>query len=435
MPGLTRIAPWLLCSLLLSLSPPGYAQSDENVPTARQVYTPDEFARFAPRSALDMVRQVPGFVLREGGGERGFGQADTNVLINGRRISGKSNGPVEALGRITASSVKELIVLDGASLDLGGLSGQVLNVVTSAQTSVSGRFTYRLAHRSEQDRWQTREFDTSLAGSSANANWTLRLANEQGLFAESGLEQVFDGEGNLTDLRPEQRTDTVDQPNLSGSYSRVNDNGSVLNLTGEVNGFIFELVETSDRLMSTPDANRRVLVETEDEYNFELGADYEFGLGAGRLKLIALHRFESSPTVADVRTAFESGTPDEGTIFTRQADEAESILRTEYTFSGFDGGWNWAVELTDNFLDIDSELERLDADGNPVEVPFPGANSRVEELRGETTVSYTTQFNPQLQLQSSVGAEYSRISQTGPSDVVRDFIRPKGFVSLNWKPR
>ncbi|MEM9312685.1 MAG: TonB-dependent receptor plug domain-containing protein, partial [Pseudomonadota bacterium] len=68
--------------------------------TARRSYTPEDFARFAPRSALDMAQQVPGFSIREGEGARGLGQADTNVLINGRRISGKSNGPVAALQRI-----------------------------------------------------------------------------------------------------------------------------------------------------------------------------------------------------------------------------------------------------------------------------------------------------------------------------------------------
>ena len=58
----------------------------------RQTYFPADFSQFVPRSALDLVKQVPGFNLDEGGGDRGFGQADTNVLINGRRVSGKSNG-------------------------------------------------------------------------------------------------------------------------------------------------------------------------------------------------------------------------------------------------------------------------------------------------------------------------------------------------------
>ena len=67
----------------------------------RQTYYPEDFSQFVPRSALDLVKQVPGFNIDEGGGDRGFGQADTNVLINGRRVSGKSNGPTEALERLS----------------------------------------------------------------------------------------------------------------------------------------------------------------------------------------------------------------------------------------------------------------------------------------------------------------------------------------------
>ncbi|MEL6506424.1 MAG: TonB-dependent receptor plug domain-containing protein, partial [Pseudomonadota bacterium] len=75
---------------------PAVAQTEENARTVRAQFSPEDFARFAPRTALDMVQQIPGFVIREGASDRGFGQADTNVLINGRRISGKSNGPIDA---------------------------------------------------------------------------------------------------------------------------------------------------------------------------------------------------------------------------------------------------------------------------------------------------------------------------------------------------
>ena len=98
----------------------------------RQIYLPSDFAQFPPRSAFDLVRQIPGFSVNEGGGDRGFGQADTNVLINGRRISGKSNGPTQALERLSVESVIRIEILDGASLDIGGMSGQVVNVITDA---------------------------------------------------------------------------------------------------------------------------------------------------------------------------------------------------------------------------------------------------------------------------------------------------------------
>src|SRR4051812_8379043 len=50
-----------------------------------QVYTPEDFARFAPRSALDMLNQVPGFDIVTGDQGRGLGQASDNVIINGER--------------------------------------------------------------------------------------------------------------------------------------------------------------------------------------------------------------------------------------------------------------------------------------------------------------------------------------------------------------
>src|SRR5262245_45399215 len=50
-----------------------------------QVYEPAFFARFAPKTAADMVGNIPGFTISgNDSDERGFGQAKQNVLINGR---------------------------------------------------------------------------------------------------------------------------------------------------------------------------------------------------------------------------------------------------------------------------------------------------------------------------------------------------------------
>ena len=67
-------------------------------------------------------------------------------------------------------------------------------------------------------------------------------------------------------------------------------------------------------------------------------------------------------------------------------------------------------------------------------IALDGANSRVEETRAETTLNITKNLSDGLTLQATLGAEYSEIRQTGSRRVVRDFVRPKGFVSLNWKP-
>ncbi|MAP04795.1 MAG: hypothetical protein CME48_07460, partial [Halieaceae bacterium] len=98
--------PLLLLSILLLTTLAPLVEANQTAANAiRQTYYPEDFSQFVPRSALDLVQQIPGFSIDEGGGDRGFGQADTNVLINGRRVSGKSNGPAEALERLSVDSV------------------------------------------------------------------------------------------------------------------------------------------------------------------------------------------------------------------------------------------------------------------------------------------------------------------------------------------
>ena len=68
------------------------------------VYGPSDFEQYAPRSALDMLQQVPGFNIRESFGQgRGLGEATGNVLINGERISSKTDTVTQRLSRIVAA--------------------------------------------------------------------------------------------------------------------------------------------------------------------------------------------------------------------------------------------------------------------------------------------------------------------------------------------
>ena len=122
------------------------------------------------------------------------------------------------------------------------------------------------------------------------------MANEQRRFGEAGHEVVRDSVGELTDTRFERALNEFDRPSISGSYSHITENGSAFNLVAELNGSYSDRGERSERLAGDPAENVRVLSSSEDEHNYEIGVDYEFNLGEGRLKFIGLHRFESSPT-------------------------------------------------------------------------------------------------------------------------------------------
>ena len=114
-----------------SMMTPAFSQDTlaANSDSKTQTFGPDYFTQFAPQTAADMVARLPGFEIRGNeGGSRGFGEASLNILINGRRPSSKSSGANQILGRIPANNVTRIEIVDGASLDIPGLSGQVANI-------------------------------------------------------------------------------------------------------------------------------------------------------------------------------------------------------------------------------------------------------------------------------------------------------------------
>ena len=123
-----------------------------------------------------------------------------------------------------------------------------------------------------------------------------------------------------------------------------------------------------------------------------------------------------------------------GTMFQRKANEAESILRAEFAFPAFDSQWRWSVEGAENYLDIESRLERFQENEPSLVVDFDGASARVEETRAESTLNVSKRINSQVSVQATSGAEYSEIRQLGGTYIKRDFVRPKGFVAINYKP-
>ncbi len=407
---------------------------DAPTSTTRSTFTPEDFARFAPRTAFDMARQVPGFAIRETDDARGLGQADTNVLINGRRISGKSNGPVEALQRIPLEDVVRLEVVDGASLDIGGLSGQVLNVVTRSTGRITGQFRVAPQFRTRGTPAQLLDGRIGIAGGGAKTEWNLSLDNDSNRRGDEGQERVFNAAGQLIETREEKSNFNSDLTNLSGSFTRKADSGNILNLAGEVEALTFSENERSAQTnLVSPIMRDRMFRRTDNSRSFELGVDYQFTFGPGQLKLIGFYGLEDTPEVSNVLTEFADGRAPTGSLFVTDNRSGETIARGEYTVAALGGNLVAAIEGAQNFLEIDAELAVRDGAGVLQPTPLPGASARVDEDRIDVGLTYSRALASNLQFQGSLGAEFSRISQSGAFGLSRQFFRPKGFVSLDWK--
>lgn len=397
-----------------------------------RVYRAADFARFAPRNAADMLRQVPGFIVQRPDARRGLGEGGGNVLINGRRTSGKSNDALTELGRIPARNVERIEILDGASLDIPGLSGQVANVVARLG-GTSGQFAWRPEFRPGRSDPMLLRGDASLSGSAGPVGYTIGIRNEAFRGGGKGPSLIFDSEGLLLETRDEVVTVRSDRPKLNGSFKYEGADGSIANLNLSYGRNWFSSLELSDR--SAPgfvDRNRRVR-STEKEYSYEIGGDYEFGLGPGQLKLIALRQFEQSPFDTRAITRFASGAAQVGSRFTRTADEAENIGRAEYRWKNGSNDWQVSAEWAYNSLDNVSGLFTLRPGGEFVSVPLPGGTAKVEEDRGEIRATWGRPLSSTLALQASLGGEYSELRVSGAGGSSRSFYRPKGFVSAAWK--
>ena len=425
-------------------APPTPSEPEENAPPpvatesptqqGGRVYTPADFVRFAPRNAFDMLGQVPGFSIQEVDSDvRGLGQATGNVLINGERWSGKSTDILTELRRISASRVQRIEIVDAATLDVPGLSGQVANIITSSG-GLSGNFAWRPQIRAHRTEARLFNGEASLSGAVGGTEVSLSLANDSYRNGNAGPEIVFTPDGTIIDRRDEQLYAYGDRPRLSGTVRRNFDDGSILNANAAFGLNHTTLWEDSYR-SGTGQADRyRRLDEQEREYNYEFGADYELGLGGSRLKLIGLRRFEHSPFGQILVQTFAGNRPTEGQRFTQVADETETIGRGEYRWNGGGADWQVSLEGALNRLDIENGLFNRNSAGEFIPVPFPNSAATVQERRAEAAITYGRPLSPELSFQASLAAEYSQISQEGAGGLTRTFYRPKGFINLAWRP-
>jgi hypothetical protein len=396
-------------------------------------YTAQDLARFAPRNALDMVRQVPGFTIRDAPEQRGLGQASANVLLNGGRIGGKSDDIATQLQRIPVANVVRVDIVDGATLDVPGLSGEVANVITRA-TRTNGQFAWYPEFRSRNTDPVLTRFEASVSGQTGPVQWTFGLENRAGEGGADGFTEILGPNREFRELRDDQWTQHSEQPRGSARFVYDGPGSSVGNLNLSYRRYWHDYDELSLRTTTgLPDRSRTVVQEVHG-WEYEIGGDFEFALGPGRLKLIGLNQVEREPVDSTVITSFADGRPDVGSRFLRVGDEVERIGRAEYRWRGGGADWQISGEGAFNSLEVATDLFTLRPDGEFGEIPFPNGTGRVEEDRYELMGSYGRPLASNLNMQLSGGGEYSQLRQIGPGGLTRSFWRPKGQLNLAWRP-
>jgi len=415
------------------------ADSATNVQTTNiQAYTPDYFTQYAPRTALDMAVQIPGFSISGGGNtKRGLGQGGANVLINGKRISGKTSAN-DRLSRINAASVVRIEILDGARLDIPGLSGQVANVIYKA-TTVNGNWKWTPWFRNHIEP-NLLGGEINISGNTNDIQWSLALKNRAFRFGNRGIESRRLADGTLIETRNETSGFGSDNPTLATSLSWTPREDHEFNLNAEISKSNFDISEISGhRAFDVRGDNNETRFDNgQDNFRTEIGADYAFPFGPksldGSLKVIGISRYLNSPSRARFSTISGMGKIGE-TRFSTNNKSSETILRSEYSWvDNKKQSWQFSLEGAYNRLNANGGLQILDVpSGQFIDIPLSGSRAIVSEKRGEATLAHTRKISPNLDIQTSAGFEYSQISQNGAQSLQRSFFRPKGFIQASYK--
>lgn len=423
----------LIVSLVVLLTASAFAQTTTPPPAStegKKVYVPADFAQFAPRTALDMLSRVPGFSIKSEDQDRGLGEASGNVVINGQRVSGKSNDVVTELSRIPAANVERIEIVEGETLEIPGLTGQVANIITRS-TGITGQWAYRPEFRAYYADPLFTRFEVSLSGTKGPVQYTLGLDNRASRSGAGGPTWLYSPSGTIVETRDEVWRGNAEQPRISGRFVYDGPGSAVGNLNLSYGRLYFDYLEEGERTGTrSGDYERRVTVD-EEGHNYEVGGDYEFELGLGKLKLIGVGRGSRYPNETVVVDTFS----DEALGFrsTQVGDTSELIGRTEYRWTTGVAEWQVSAEGAFNSLDNITRLFEMTPAGAFEELDFSGGIAKVEEDRYEVMGSYGRPLSPKVTMKLSAGGEYSQLAQVGAGGTTRTFWRPKGEVSTAWK--
>lgn len=410
-------------------------------PTQRTTtYEADFFAPFAPRTALDIVRRVPGFSLDPGNVDvRGFAGAAGNVVINGVRPSSKAESLDSTLARIPASSVVRVEVGPG---DLYGAEysgrSQVLNVILSAEGGTTGNVT--MSGR----RIYTGRITPNVSGSAmikrGASTISLSAGTEHNYGFEEGTDTLTDpATGELIEFRRKFNGYDDRDPYLSGSWALERASDRSIRINGRWSPGSFDLEQDNRVFPAGGPPRDDSLIQDYDNPVFEIGGDVTRPLAGGAIKLVGLatrRKRNNFDAYIERSGLLEEGAEVVGGFEqTQDASLDETIGRLSWSRQDLAGfSFEAGGEAVLNTLDSRVDLFVLDSDGERTRIDLPIDEATVRESRAEAFVNVGRSLGPALRVDAGLTFEYSRLKVRGDAFADRslNFLKPN--ATIDWKP-
>lgn len=412
------------------------------------VYESTFFEPYTIVTAADMLRWVPGGAAflpddsrraRNEPEKRGFGSGGDQILINGKRMSGKSNDIGSAIGRIQAGVVDRIEVIRGTTAGLDVRSeGTLFNIVLTEEIpGGSGSWQVHSGFYGDSP-----EYDGLLSYSDSAGSLNYLVSVEFGPYNRGGDTDRFDdyfspGSNILFEHHDIDRLELEQELVFSTSAGWSFDNGDHLNLNGRIADKEDEENETTIvTVVGDPDRQNLLNLSLKDGLDWEIGGDLENRLGNNgvlKTRLIYSNKSGDESELVEVASSVAGNVPSRSVVLTDQL-ATETILRSSFAWP-LNGAQNLELgfEGAINVLEKQVELFETFPDGSHVPIDVFNAISEVEENRYEFFSTHFWQLREDLGLESALNVEYSRIDQTG-IDVqnTRSFTYVKPRFDLRW---
>jgi TonB-dependent Receptor Plug Domain len=435
------LIPFTICATMV----PTLTQAQSNVAPAntsatlpelvagKRVFTAAYFTSDNPQTAADMVGRVPGFGVEDGDSVRGFGGAAGNVLIDGARPTSKNEGLESILSRIPAANVESIELLEGAAAGaLAPGKTLVVNVVRKANAKSGGTWAVQLDGVS-----------SGFILPSVEASYTARLGRlnvTAGLEVEYdqvtnliGYEGFLDPNGRFTERGPndDRRRARSGQATLAadGTYGAYKVSANASWYRGAFRRrYVHVATLTGATLPYRVDEGR----ETNDETNWEIGADIERDI-AGWTSKVALLVKEGDQAGGSLAGFNQIGSLKSFGRFLSTDLTTERVGRITSKRKIGAHQIEFGGEYAFNSLDFSGAY----GEGNGTIFVVQAGNistTQVQEDRREAFISDSWTISPKFTLEGTLTGEWSVISQSGDAAKERSFFYPKPRLKAVWKP-
>lgn len=447
--GFSRAITRSLTASVLSLGmfvavPASQAQTAETGDDSTVTYPAAYFQQWAPVTAQDMINRIPGVGSATGSnfggssGGRGLGGGGGNqILIDGKRVAGKSNEASSQLARIPADKVQHIELIRGTSAELDVRADQIVNIVLTEALS-SRSFSYEINTDRYMDSHVQPGGKVALNGQQGSFNYLLSAEAEPRHDYRPSSEFSVQGDFSPNDtIREERARDQYTYTYAANLAYDINaDSSARLNmLYSDYDNTVDVDRQITDLTVNPPQTviEREVIPGTNN--NWEIGGDYERVFNNNhRFKILFIANEKNEESTRE-RFARDVGGDEEKELYLNSDTTTEErIIRTSYSLGLADGqDLELGVERAQTTLDSNLRLglpgtgPGSDNHGGLTPVAVNNANSTVEEIRYEPFVVHNWQINERMTLESSLIYEASEITQTGDVYNQRDFdfYKPK----------